>query len=185
VAGTRVCLAGHRMPGGAGRICSACRRDQVIAHVRAAETSLSTEDVAAAVEAVATHHAVWRSLAAALTSDPQALTTGAPPAVGRLVTELIARGSTLPAPQCAGCGRTGRPLAATEDGGMCSRCAARRAPLACLRCGVVKPVAARTSDGQPICERCRRAERGHRACEAAARSPRSPCGPATGNPMCA
>jgi hypothetical protein len=29
---------------------------------------------------------------------------------------------------------------------------------------VVKPVAARTSTGEPICERCRRAERGRRAC---------------------
>ena len=162
--GTRVCLAGHQIPGGAGRICPACRRDQVIDRVAALETSLSKQDVAAAVEVVATHHAVWRSLAAALETDPEALTTGAPPAVGRLVTELITRGSTLPPPRCVRCGRTGRPLAVTEGGGMCSRCAARRNPLACLRCGVVKPIAARTSDGQPICERCRRAERGRREC---------------------
>jgi hypothetical protein len=164
VAATRVCLAGHQMPGGAGRICPACRSDRVIDRVAAVETSLSTQDVAAAVETVAAHHAVWRSLAAALESDPQALTTGAPPAVGRLVTELIARGSTLPPPRCVTCGRTGRPLAVTEGGGMCSRCAARRNPLACVRCGGVKPVAAHTSDGQPICERCRRAERGRREC---------------------
>jgi hypothetical protein len=164
VAGTRVCLAGHQIPGGARRICPACRRDQVIDRVAALETSLSKQDVAAAVEVVAAHHAVWRSLAAALESDPEALTTGAPPAVGRLVTELIARGSTLPPPRCVRCGRTGRPLAVTEGGGMCSRCAAHRNPLACLRCGGVKPVAARTSDGQPICERCRRAERGRREC---------------------
>ncbi len=154
------------MPGGAGRICPACRADQVIDRVAAVETSLSKQDVAAAVAAVAVaaNHAVWRSLAAALESDPQALTKGAPPAVGRLVTELIARGSTLPPPRCVRCGRTGRPLAATDSGGMCSRCAARRNPLACVRCGVVKPVAAHTSDGQPICERCRRAERGRREC---------------------
>ncbi|HET9247345.1 MAG TPA: hypothetical protein VFO15_16190 [Xanthobacteraceae bacterium] len=164
MASTRVCLAGHPMPAGPGRICPACRREEVVDRVAALETSLSRQDVAAAVEAVAAHHAVLRSLAAALTSGPEALTTGAPPAVGRLVTELIARGSSLPLPRCARCARTGRPLVATEGGGLCSRCAARRHPLACLRCGVVKPVAARTSDGQPICERCRRAERGHRAC---------------------
>lgn len=75
-----------------------------------------------------------------------------------------ARGSSPPLPRCVLCGRSGRPLTATEGGGMCSRCAARRNPLACLRCGVVKPVAAHTDDGQPICERCRRAERGRREC---------------------
>jgi hypothetical protein len=70
VAGTRICLAGHRMPGGADLVCPACRADQVIDRVAALETSLSKQDVAAAVEVVvaAAHHAVWRSLAAALES---------------------------------------------------------------------------------------------------------------------
>lgn len=153
------------MPAGADRICSICRREQVIARVAAAEPSLSTQKVAAAVHTVATHHAVWRSLAAAFESDPDALTRGTPPAVGRLVTELIDRGATtLSAPRCVVCGRGGRPLTVTEHGGMCKRCAARRNPAACTHCGVVKPIAARGGDGEPICEPCRRHKRGHRRC---------------------
>lgn len=153
------------MPAGPGRICSACRRELVIARVMAVETSLSTQDVAAAVDAVATNHAVWRSLAAALESDPDALTRGAPPAVGRLVTELIACGSTIvTTPRCVVCGRDGRPLTVTVSGGMCTRCAHRAHPAECDRCGMVKPVAGRTDTGEPICERCRRWERGRREC---------------------
>jgi hypothetical protein len=87
-----------------GRICSACRRDQVITQVAAAETSLSKQDIVAAVDAVATNPAVWRSLATALESDPDALAHGAPPTIGRLITELIARGSTtVSAPRCVVC----------------------------------------------------------------------------------
>jgi hypothetical protein len=153
------------MPTGPDRVCSACRRNQIIGKVAAVDTSLSTQDVAAAVDAVATNHAVLRSLATALGSDSLALTHGAPPAVGRLVAELIARGSTtLRTPTCVICGRSGRPLTATDSGGICARCAARAHPAECVRCGVVKPVAGRTVDRQPICERCRRWERGRREC---------------------
>ena len=165
MASTLGCRAGHPMPSDPGRICPTCRREQVIARVAAIETSLSAQDVAAAVDAVATHHAVWRSLATALASDPDALSRAAPPAVGRLVTELIARGSTtMSVPTCVACGRTGLALTVTDDGGMCQRCAARRNAAACTYCGVVKPVAGRTSDGKPCCETCRRHRRGHRRC---------------------
>jgi hypothetical protein len=165
VAGTPRCPAGHAMPGGRERICSVCRRDHVISQITAIETSLSAADIAAAVAAVATNPAVWRSLATALEADPDALTVGAPPAIGRLVTELIARGSTtVTAPRCVVCGCTGRPLTITDHGGMCKRCAARRDPAACTHCGVVKPVAGRTGDGEPICEACRRHQRGQRQC---------------------
>src|SRR6185437_11880724 len=108
--------------------------------------------------------AALRSLAAALAADPDALGSGAPPCVGRLVSELIARGSALAVPACAACGRTGRPLTRTSLGGMCARCAHRAGAAGCARCHAVKPVAGRTSDGQPICERCRRRERGLRRC---------------------
>jgi hypothetical protein len=165
VASTLGCPAGHPMPARGGRICPACRRDQVIERVAVLETSLSAQDVVAAVDAVATSHAVWRSLAAALTSDPDALARGAPPVVGRLVTELIARGSTTWAPpRCVVCGRTGAALTLTDHGGMCKRCAARRNPLACTHCGLVKPVVGRTGEGKPFCEACRRHRRGHRQC---------------------
>ena len=144
MAGTPRCPAGHPMPGSRARPCPACRRERVISRVTAVDPALSTQDVAAAVDAVATHHAVGRSLAAALESDPDALARGAPPAVGRLVTELIARGSTtLSEPRCVVCGRTRRSLTVTEHGGMCKRCAARRNPAACTHCGAVKPVAGR------------------------------------------
>jgi len=165
VAATPCCAAGHAMPARRARPCSACRREQVISRVAAVDPSLSTQDVAAAVDAVATHHRVWRGLAAALESDPDALARGAPPAVGRLVTELIARGSTtMSEPRCVVCGRTGRGLTLTEHGGMCKRCAACRNTAACTHCGAVKPVAARSGDGEPICEACRRHRRGHRLC---------------------
>jgi hypothetical protein len=165
VTGAARCPAGHELAHGRGRVCPRCRRDSIIDRVAAADTSLSRAQVAAAVDVVASNHARLRCLVAAFAADPDAVAHGAPPVVGKLVTELIARGSTvLTVPACVACGRTGRPLTVTESGGMCQRCAARRNPLACVRCGIVKPVAARTADGQPICERCRRAERGRRAC---------------------
>lgn len=152
------CPAGHELADGRRRSCPRCRRDDVINRVAVAEPTVSRAQVAAAVDAAARNYAGLRYLATALAADRDALAHGAPPVVGRLVTELIARGSTaLTVPACAVCGRTGRPLSATETGGLCQRCAARRAPLACVRCGIVKPVAGRTADGQPdICVNCYR-----------------------------
>lgn len=63
----------------------------------------------AAFDAAITSGAALRSLTAALTRDPQALHAGAPPVVGRLVTELVARGSTtFTLPACVTCQRTDR-----------------------------------------------------------------------------
>jgi hypothetical protein len=118
MAGTLGCPAGHPMPSGPGRICPACRRDQVIARVAAVETSLSAQ-------------------ATALESGPDALSRAAPPAVGRLVTELIARGSTsVSAPRCVVCGRTGLALTRTDDGGgvQAVRGPPQRGGLHLLRC---------------------------------------------------
>jgi hypothetical protein len=146
--------------------CPSCRRDRVVGQVATVETSLSRHAVAAAVDTVTTSAAVLRVLAAALHADPAAaLACGAPPAVGRLVVELIARGSTvLSTPACTDCGATGVPLTAGDRGGRCARCRHRHLATACARCGRVKPVAGRTGAGQPLCEACRRAERGHRRC---------------------
>ena len=94
----RTCPAGHEPgPRKPGRVCPGCRRDTVVARVAAADRSLTAGQVAAAVDAVAGHGAVLRSLAAALAAGQAAdvLASGAPPAVDRLVTELIARGSTV------------------------------------------------------------------------------------------
>jgi hypothetical protein len=155
----------HRSRRPAGKHCPDCRRDAVIAHVVAARVKLPRRVIADAVDAVvADRPATLRTLAAALTGHPTALPLGAPPTVGRLVTELIARGAALTAPSCAVCARTDRPLNMTEAGATCPRCAARRDPRSCARCGMTKPVAAVTADGRPMCERCRRHERGHRPC---------------------
>ncbi len=165
--GTRRCPSGHALGhGGRGRTCPSCRRDHVIAVVAAAEESLPAAEVAAAVDAVATNPARWRSLAAALADGDGALAAGVPPTVGRLVLELIARGSaTLAVPACAVCGRTGRPLAPVGGQGLCARCAARATATECSTCGGVKPVSGRTADGAPICEMCRRHQRGRRLCD--------------------
>ncbi|HET6949044.1 MAG TPA: hypothetical protein VFI47_01620 [Acidimicrobiales bacterium] len=153
------------MAKGGNRLCPACRRDAVVELVAAADPSLPRAAVVAAVDAVAGSAAALRSLAAALSADRAALSCGAPPTVGRLVSELITRGSTtLVMPACVACARTGHPLTRTEAGAMCRRCAHRAGATACARCGLVKPVAGRGDDNQPICERCRRHERGQRRC---------------------
>jgi len=160
VAGPGRCPSGHELAGTRRPSCPACRRDEVVSRLVARDASLQPEVIAAAVDVVAATPAALRSLAA----DPGALRSGAPPVVGQLVAELIARGSVLPAPACAVCGRTGSPLTRTSHGGMCARCARRAGAAECARCRVVKPVAGRTGEGQPICERCRRWERGLRRC---------------------
>jgi hypothetical protein len=82
---------------------------------------LAGEQVAAAVGAVAGHGAALRSLAAVLAEGRvrEVLACGAPPVVGRLVTELISRGSAVfVPPSCAACGRIGLPLTRSgHDGG--------------------------------------------------------------------
>jgi hypothetical protein len=138
-----------------------------VAQVAAADRSLATGQIAAAVDAAAGNGQALRSLAAALAGQParDVLADGAPPVAGRLAAELISRGSAVvTAPACKSCGATGRPLTRSSRGGVCSRCRNRLLAAACVRCGTVKPVACRTGGGQPVCERCRRHERGHRPC---------------------
>lgn len=161
-----VCGAGHEL-GGAGRRrpCPDCRRTQVAAQVAAAEGSLPATVVAAAMDAVITSPQALRDVSAALASDSRALAHGAPPAVGRLVTELIARGSmTLAEPACGRCGRGGWPLTATAGGGMCARCRHRELAAECAGCGKVRPVAWHDEAGRALCETCRRHARGWRRC---------------------
>jgi hypothetical protein len=138
------------------------RREQILAAVAAADPALPAGRAAAAVDAAATNPAAAWTLAAALAADPHALSVGAPPVVGRLLTELRAVGSMLSEPACARCGRTGRPLTRSDSGGVCARCRRRQLAAACIRCGVVKPVAARDEQHHPVCARC--ADRPRRAC---------------------
>jgi len=73
------------------------RHRQVVAAVLSADRALSVAQVEAAVAAVAGHPAALRSLAAALRADPGALAIGAPPMIGRLVSELRAHGANVAA----------------------------------------------------------------------------------------
>ena len=148
-----------------GRSCGRCRRGRALAAVIAAEGSLPAATVTEAFDAAVVSGRAVRVIVDALAADPDVLQVGAPPMVGRLVTELVARGSTLfTLPACAVCRRTGWPLTATGKGGMCSRCVQRATATACAYCQMVKPVAGRTDDGRPMCERCRRARRARRRC---------------------
>jgi hypothetical protein len=163
---SRGCPAGHPLT--PGRICPSCRLEEVINAVASVETSLPRPQVVAAVEMVVTNPAVLRSLATALTTDPApTLSGGAPPVVGRLVNELITRGSTLwHPPTCHGCGRTGVPLfRGVDGGGVCKRCRAWQGAESCTDCGKRKPVTGRGADGTARCEVCRRRDPArHRHC---------------------
>lgn len=132
----------------------------------AAEGFLPRPVIEAAVAAAAPGGQALRQLALALAADPGALSRGAPPVAGRLVAELIARGSALAVPSCAVCGRTGKPLFRGQGGGVCQRCRAWQLAVACATCGKVRPPAGRDSAGQPVCEVCRRRDdpRRHRVC---------------------
>ena len=140
------------------------RRSLVLDAVLSADPTLTTARVERALAAVAGHPAAVRSMALALAADPTALAIGAPPMVGQLVEALRAQGWTsLPAPQCAVCQRQGLELTRSPTlGGVCPRCRRRELAEACVRCGVVKPVAGRDSDRLPVCARC--ADRPKREC---------------------
>ena len=134
---------------------AALARRRLVIDAVAGPSLLPRPVVTAAVDAVATHPAVLRDLAAAFRADPHALATGAPPAVGRLAEVLIAGGATtVTVPTCVRCGRTGHPLVRSAEGGVCGRCRRRQLAETCVRCQVIKPVAMRDGDGQPVCARC-------------------------------
>ena len=139
------------------------QRERVLAAVAAADPSLPAAVIAAALDAVVVTPAVLRELASACSADPRALSTGAPATVGRLVSELVARGSSaLSEPACVRCRRTGHPLTRSASGGVCARCRRWQLAEACARCEVLKPVAARDGDGRAVCARC--SDRPQRRC---------------------
>ena len=140
------------------------RHRQVLIAVLTSDPSLTTARVEAALAVVADQPAALRSLAVALAADPTALTIGAPPKVGELVQVLQAQGPTsLPVPQCARCQRHGLRLTRSSAiGGVCAPCRRRELAEACVRCGVVKPVAGRDDQRRPLCARC--ADRPKREC---------------------
>lgn len=102
--------------------------------VAAAQGLLARPVIEAAVTATAPGGQALRQLALALAVDPDALACGAPPVVGRLVTELIARGCALAVPSCVVCARTGKPLFRGQGGGVCQRCRTWQLAQACTTC---------------------------------------------------
>ena len=129
-------------------------RELVVLRVAQADPALSAGHVSSAIDAVVTNPWALPVLARALEAAPGALSTGAPPLVGRLLAELRSRGSALPEPTCARCGRAQRELTVSDVGGLCPRCRRRHLAVACSRCGVVKPVAGRGSAGEALCAVC-------------------------------
>lgn len=155
------CAAGHRLAQ-AGRACRACRVALVVDRVVAADPSMPVDVAQAAVDTVAVHGATLRDLARVLADGHGPLLVGAPGTVGRLVVELRARGSALPEPVCVRCGRAGRELIVSGDGGVCSRCRNHQLASPCAVCGITKPVAARDAERRPLCAVC--APRPQRPC---------------------
>ena len=129
-------------------------RDLVSHRVAEAGAGLSAVQVSSAIDAAAPNARALSVLARALEPGPGALLVGAPPVVGKLVAELRARGSGLPGPVCARCGRSHPKLTASDVGGLCRPCRNRYTAAACARCGVVKPVAGRGPVGEPLCAVC-------------------------------
>ena len=163
----RRCPAGHE-PVVPGRPRRRCRTELVARRVTQVDADLLPAEIDAAIVAVAAHGATLRDLTRALEGGPEPLLVGAPASVGRLVAELRARGSTIPEAACVRCGRTGFPLIASSEGGVCQRCRNRQLATACARCGGVKPVAGRGEQGQPLCAAC--APRPRRPCSACGRT---------------
>lgn len=96
------CPKGH--PQRPDRPCGVCRRAETLATVISADPSLSAAQVTAAFNTAPTTAAGVRTLAAALAENPDVLHVGAPPVLGRLVTELVAAGSTtFTLPACSEC----------------------------------------------------------------------------------
>ena len=111
----------------AGERVAASAAVPAAAAVAAADPTLPAARAAAAVDAVATTRR--RPVAGRSAGRrPDALTVGAPPAVGRLVAELRAAGSTLPEPACGRCGRTGKPLTRSDAAGCAPAAGAANSP---------------------------------------------------------
>lgn len=150
---SRRCSAGHELAPGVAR-CRACREEQIRHAVVTACPELPSEQIAEAVAATITSPAVARDLAAALSTGPEILAAGAPQVIARLVAELRGRGALLPAPACAICKRSNRPLTRVGTTGLCGRCRAHQLAKPCSSCGRVRVVVHRGEGGVPLCFSC-------------------------------
>ena len=159
------CEAGHEISEATdkrGGLCSACRIAVVATQVAVADPTLDGDLITQAIEAVVTSPAALRDLHAALAGGPWALIAGAPPVVGRLVTELVARGSRLALPACSICASSARPLIRSGGVGVCPRCRSHQLAVACAGCGRLRRVYGRNAEGASLCWAC--AKRPERTC---------------------
>src|SRR5882762_9586654 len=159
------CEAGHEISEAShkrGGPCSACRIAAVAAQVATADPTLDRDLITQAIEAVVTSPAALRDLHAALAGGPVALIAGAPAVVGRLVIELVARGSRLALPACSICASSARPLIRSGDTGVCPRCRSYQLAAACAGCGQLRRVYGRNAEASPLCWAC--AKRPERVC---------------------
>ncbi len=157
------CETGHELsPFGGRRPCPACRAEAIAAQVAVADPTLAPRQITQAIQATVTSPAVLRDLAAAFIEGPAPLAAGAPAVVGRLVAELVARGSCLPLPSCAVCGRSNRPLIRSGETGVCPRCRSHQLAAPCARCGGLRRVYGRNTERAPLCWAC--AQRPKRCC---------------------
>jgi hypothetical protein len=159
------CEAGHEIPEARqrrGGLCPACRIASVAAQVAVVDPTLDRDLIAQAIEAVVTTPAALRELFAALADGPEALVAGAPAVVGRLIGELVARGSRLGLPACSICASSARPLIRSGAVGVCPRCRSHQLAAACAGCGQVRRVYGRDAEGRSMCWAC--AKRPERVC---------------------
>ena len=156
MAAARRCRQGHQLPAGAGASapCRVCRHASIVAVVAAACPELSAGAVSAALDATITSPAVSHDLVVALAAGPDVVRAGAPPVVARLVGELRARGSVLPVPACAICGRSGLELIRSGTVGLCGRCRSHERAEACSTCGRKRVVVGRAGGGGALCFAC-------------------------------
>ena len=128
--------------------------------VHRADPTLDPGAVHAAVTSLAATAAQRWNLVQALDERPSLLSgDGAQSplrSVLRLIEALAPLGSDqVRQPACPGCGRT-EPLQGRVNGlWSCRTCKDRARAVTCVRCGAVRPPAARDADGEPVCGRCR------------------------------
>lgn len=120
---------------------------------------LRLEVLEAAVSAAAVTSGELCDLFKYIVAEPEALvaaSSSAPRVFGRLVRILRESGATnVVLPRCAACDSERPLLHPSPEGRICARCFnARRAPEACVACGKVTVVHARTAKGA-LCKSCR------------------------------
>ena len=160
---------GRRNPDGSST-CSACAHraeaaatravalDFVVAAIAAVEPHLSRSVVRDAVDKACNSKGKLASLADALRSERNCLTsgsTGAPRGADRVVAALQDVGATgLRLPTCAVCGRSTPSLQGRTGRRVCTRCEQAARLEVCGRCAKLRPVATRAEDKTAVCARC-------------------------------